>query len=404
MRALAELARSRGHTVTGSDRTTSGHNARNVDGCELVVYTNAVPIDNCELVRARELKIPTVERAAYLGEVSRLYDNVIAISGCHGKSTAAAMLGSALNDAYPTVHVGVDGGSHIGGSHYFVTEACEYRRSFLKLTPTVGVILNIGFDHPDCYKCFDDLVDAYRAFGANCKTLLVNGDDDAARKINGGITFGLNENNVYRADSIKTENGKRSFTVLYRGKPLARLSLNAVGAHNVYNALAAISVAHTIGYNTTLATRGINEFTGISRRFERKGIAYGKTVITDYAHHPDEIRATITVAHEIFPSVAVVFQPHTYSRTKALASEFAAALSDADKIILTPIFPARETDNLGVSSKTIAELTNPEKNCTCCNSLDEAVALSKKLDEKAVIFMGAGDINTAAEKLIASKD
>lgn len=402
MRALAELARSRGHSVTGSDRATGGHNARAVDGCELVVYTNAVPENNCELVRARQLGIPTVERAAYLGEVSRLYDKVIAVSGCHGKSTAAAMLGSSLKDCDPTVHVGVDGGSHIGGSRYFVTEACEYRRSFLKLSPTVGIILNIGFDHPDCYKNIDELYDAYRAFGENCKTLLVNGDDQAARKIKGGITFGQDENNVYRADGIKTENGKRSFTVLYKGKSLTRLSLSAVGAHNVYNALAAISAAHTIGYNIALATHGINDFTGIPRRFERKGIAYGKTVITDYAHHPDEIRATIAVAREIFPSISVVFQPHTYSRTKALAEDFAAALSGADSITLTPVFPARETDDLGVSSKTIADFIPPEKKCTCCGSLDEAVKLSKELTEKAVIFMGAGDINLAAEKLVAN--
>ena len=188
--------------------------------------------------------------------------------------------------------------------------------------------------------------------------------------------------------------------MLYKGKPLARVTLHVVGSHNVYNALAAISAAHAIGYSVPDAVRGLKNFNGIARRFERKGIAYGKTVITDYAHHPDEIRATIGVAREIFPSVAVVFQPHTYSRTKALAAEFAAALSTADSVILTPIFPARETDDLGVSSKTIADLIAPEKNCTCCNSLDESVTLSKELTEKAVIFMGAGDINIAADMLV----
>ncbi len=400
MRALARLAESRGHTVTGSDKATTGHDPENVEGCDLVVYTNAVPAGNCELMRARRLGIPTIERAAYLGEISKLYDKTVAVSGCHGKSTTAAMLGYALGSLYPTVHVGVDGESKTGGSHCFVTEACEYRRSFLKLAPTVGIILNIGYDHPDCYKTYDEMKDAYRAFASKCKKLLVYGDDPVSAQL-GDITFGIKEDNVYRAADIKAENGKRSFTVLYMEKPLTKADLNVVGAHNVKNALAAIAAAHVLGCNALEAARALEKFTGLKRRFECKGIAYGKTVISDYAHHPDEIRATIECAKEIFPSVAVVFQPHTYSRTKALKSEFADALCLADSVILAPIFPAREKDDLGVSSQTIVDCSEQlRQKCKTVSSLDEAVVECKSLTEKAVIFMGAGDIDKAADLFI----
>ena len=397
MRALSLLAISRGHTVTGSDRTLIGHDEKNIDGADLVVYTNAVGEDNCEVCAARKRGIPTVERAAYLGEVSRLYDKTIAVSGCHGKSTTAAMLGVALSDLRPTVHVGVSGSSHIGGQKYFITEACEYRKSFLHLSPSLGIILNVGFDHPDCYKSLDELKEAYRQFAANCKTVLVNGDEDNG--IN-GVTFGFAEGNVYRAVDVKADSGKRSFTVLYKHKPLVNVKLNVVGSHNVFNALATIAAAHILGFNVSRAAQAMSSFGGLPRRFERKGITLGKTVISDYAHHPDEIRASIAVAKEIFPSVAVVFQPHTYSRTKALAREFADALSTADEVILTPIFAARESDDLGVSSKTIADCIIGT-NCTCC-SVDEAIEKCKSISEKAVIFMGAGDIDGAADRFLSS--
>lgn len=400
MRALADLAASRGHNVTGSDRDTGGHDGRNVTDCDLVVYTNAVPEDNCELTAARRLGIPTIERATYLGELSRSFGKTIAVAGCHGKSTATAMLGKAFSDRNPTVHVGVAGGSTLGGRSFFVTEACEYNKSFLHLSPDLGVVLNLGYDHPDCYADGAAVERAFSEFCANCKTTLVNGDDARCKTLcEKPVTFGLGKDNTYRAENIKSENGCRSFTFV-TPKRRAAVGLSVAGGHNVYNALAALAAADLCGIGGATAIKGVGGFGGIPRRFERKCIAYGKTVITDYAHHPDEISATLDVAREIFPSVAVVFQPHTYSRTRALLDGFAAALGKADTVILAPIFPARETDDLGVSSHDIAKLLRERgKRAYCFDTMPEITLACKTLTEKAVIFMGAGDIDKAADRL-----
>lgn len=401
MRALADLVASRGHTVSGSDAGLGGHAAHNVDGCDLVVYTNAVPKDNCELARARRLGIPIIERAAYLGEISHTYDKVIAVAGCHGKSTATAMLGAAFETRDPTVHVGVAGSSKVGSNKYFITEACEYRRSFLKLKPDVGIILNIKYDHPDFYRNNDELLGAYAAFAAQCKTLIVNGDDDACAFLRkDAFTFGTSERCDYRAVDIKTENGYRSFTLA--GGRFPAISLSVAGGHNVYNALAALAAAKLCGLAASECVPKLNAFCGIPRRFERKGLAFGKTIFTDYAHHPDEIAATIKTAREIFPSVAVVFQPHTYSRTQSLMDGFVKALSLADTVVVAPIFAAREQPIDGVSSHSLCrELLKQKENAYCFDTFSEIVSFCKSLKEKTVIFTGAGDIDKAADLMIA---
>lgn len=401
MRALAELVCSRGHTVSGSDACEGGHSAHNVDGCDLVVYTNAVSKDNCELVRARRLGIPVIERAAYLGEISRTYDKVIAVAGCHGKSTATAMLGATFGSRNPTVHVGVAGSSRIGCDRYFITEACEYRRSFLKLRPDVGIILNIKYDHPDCYRNDDELREAYGAFAAQCKTLIVNGDDEACAFLHkDAFTFGTSDRCDYRAIDIKNENGYRSFTLAGGHCPVIRLSV--AGEHNVYNALAALAAAKLCGLPASECVPKLNAFCGIPRRFERKGLAFGKTIFTDYAHHPDEIAATIKTAREIFPSVAIVFQPHTYSRTQSLTDGFVKALALADTVVIAPIFAAREQPIDGVSSHALCrELLKQKENAYCFDTFSEIISFCKSLKEKAVIFTGAGDIDKAADLMIA---
>lgn len=403
MRALAEFVAARGHTVTGSDRDDGGHDARNVDGCDLVVYTNAVPQDNCELARARALGIPTVERAEYLGELSRAYRNVVAIAGCHGKSTATAMLG-AIFGSRATVHVGVAGASRLGSDEFFITEACEYRESFLRLTPDVGVVLNVQFDHPDYYRDEAALIKAYKAFCAQCKTVIVNGDDPVCKTLcKAPVTFGLNAENAYCAEKVSTDGGVRTFEFTH-GNRRARISLPVVGAHNVYNALAALTVADVCGLSVSEATAGLARFGGIPRRFERKGVAFGKTVIVDYAHHPTEIKATIDCAHELFPSVAVVFQPHTYSRTESLMDGFVAELSAADTVVLAPVFSARERAGAVTSHTLCRKIVERNERAYCFDTFPEIVGFCKTLKEKAVIFMGAGDIDKAAESFMrASK-
>lgn len=404
MRALSEFVAARGHTVTGSDRDDGGHAPENVDGCDLVVYTNAVPDDNCELARAHELGIPTVERAEYLGELSRAYKRVIAVAGCHGKSTATAMLGAIFGDR-ATLHVGVAGGSRLGADDFFITEACEYRESFLHLTPDIGVVLNVQFDHPDYYRDEAALVRAYKAFCARCKTVIVNGDDPVCKTLCAEpITFGLGKDNDYRAENVRIDGGTRTFELASRDRR-ARITMPVVGEHNVYNALAALAVADACELNPSSAASGLNKFGGIARRFERKGVAFGKTVIVDYAHHPTEIAATLACARELFPSVAVVFQPHTYSRTQSLMDGFVSALAAADTVVLAPVFSARERTG-EVSSHTLCrKIVELNERAYCFDTFAEIVDYCKSLKEKAVIFMGAGDIDKAAERFLrASKN
>lgn len=400
MRALADLAKSRGHKVSGSDMRGEGHCARNVDGAELVVYTNAVPPDNCELQRARELGIPAIERAEYLANVAKKFGTAVAVAGCHGKSTATAMLGEALRAYSPTVHVGAKGASRIGGGRFFITEACEYKRSFLKLNPDIGVVLNVGYDHPDCYGDREQVEDAFKAFANQCKTLIVNGDDPLCAALSDrAATFGLSKNCAYRAENV-SDGGARSFTYAHDGRRI-KVNLSVVGMHNVYNALAALAAADKAGVPLFQAVQGISHFTGIPRRFERKGIACGKTVFCDYAHHPDEIKATIAAARELFPSVAIVFQPHTYSRTAALEDEFVDALNGADTVVFAPIFAAREKNICGASSHSLCrKLVERKQKTFCFDTFAEIISFCKTINEKALVFMGAGDIDVACDRFM----
>lgn len=400
MRALAELTESYGHFVTGSDAATTGHDKTAVEHAELVVYTNAVPDDNCELVRARELGIPAIERAAYLGELSKAYEKVVAVAGCHGKSTATAMLGAACKARVPTVHIGVRDSSSIGERGLFITEACEYRGSFLRLRPSLGIVLNVGYDHPDFYRTKSELTKAYAEFCALSKTSLVNGDDKYAVKLGKNrLTFGLGAHNDFRAKNITANNGKRAFVYKHANTEFA-VDLKVPGAHNVYNALAAIAAASMLGIDEHEAAKAIEDFKGLPRRFEYKGSAFGKEVYCDYAHHPAEISATISAAREMFPSVAVVFQPHTYSRTEAMMDEFVAALSDADTVALAPIFAAREKPT-GTTSHTLGrKIAENRKSVFCFDTFEEIIEACKMFEEKAIIFMGAGDIDKACDMFV----
>ncbi len=401
MQALRKITESYGHEVTGSDAATTGHDPSYIDGADLIVYTNAVPKDNCELAAARARGIPMIERAEYLGEISEHYGKVIAVAGCHGKSTVTAMLGEALRDFDPTVHVGVAGASKIGGRDLFITEACEYKESFLHLSPDIGIVLNVGFDHPDYYRDRDDIKNAYRKFCSRCKTVIVNGDDRACDGLCvNPITFGTAQNCDHRAANIDSENGLRSFTYVGGGKR-ADVKLRVVGAHNVNNALATLTAADLLGASDA-ALSGLRRFRGLPRRFERKGTAYSKAVICDYAHHPAEITATIETAREIYSSVAVVFQPHTYSRTEAMLDDFALALSHADTVILAPIFAAREKPT-GITSHTLGrKIKERKQNVFCLDSTEEIIKFCAVLEEEAIIFMGAGDIDKACDAFMSS--
>lgn len=408
MHALYELTKSFGVMVTGSDKLLNGHDARNVDNADLVVYTNAVNENNCELLQAKRLGIPIIERAAYLAEISKNYSTVVAVSGCHGKSTTTAMLARACRSLSPTAHVGAKNSSVIGECSLFITEACEYRRSFLTLSPDLAIVLNVEYDHPDFYKSEYDLFRAYSKLCEQSKLLLVNGDDPLCKKLKKRFsdkcfTFGFNARSDYRAERISTHDGKREF-IFCHGSSRTQATISAIGEHNAYDALAALAGADMLGVDAVTAINELNGFTGIPRRFEYKGKAYGKDVYIDYAHHPTEIKATITTAKELYDSVAVVFQPHTYSRTVAFIHDFCSSLSTADTIILLPTFAARERSDKDPVIELKRKLDKQNAVTYLLDDFNQAVETCKLLDEKAIIFMGAGNVDECCKRFILSNE
>lgn len=398
MQALADFARARGNTVTGSDVELFGHDAENVKGCDLVVYTSAVPADNVELVAAKKRGIPTVERAEFLGRISRTFGNVIAVAGCHGKSTATAMLGKIFDDA--TLHVGVAKASRTGSRRLLITEACEYRESFLHLSPDLSIILNIKYDHPDFYRDLDSLARAYRRFAARSDTVLVNGDDELCARLGARFTFGTGKSCMFRAEDIADSADGCAFTFC-TDKIKKRVELSVSGEHNAMNALAALSAAKIAGADLDESIEKLKDFTGLPRRFQKLGCAFGKDVYTDYAHHPDEINATLKTARALYGSIAVVFQPHTYSRTASLEDRFADALAAADAVVFAPVFAARETPIFGVSSHSVCrKLVDMGKDAYCFDTFGEINEYCEKLPQDAIIFMGAGNIDLAAKQFV----
>ena len=412
MRSLMELERSRLNIVTGSDANLSGHKKENVHGADLVVYTCAVGEDNVELMEARRLGIPTVERARLLGQLAATYPSVTAIAGAHGKTTTTAMTAAAMQSLSPTVHIGGDLNPlskevrplHTDKCEHFITEACEYRRSFLELKPTLGAVLNVDLDHTDYYRDFDDVLSAFDAFAERCKTLLVNSDARARMYLNNGgakYTFGLNALAYFKGENLRCESGNSySFDLKIGGRRAARVHTCQPGFHNVYNALCAVSAAVLNGVDPIAAAKSLKMFGGVKRRFERVGLMCGAAVVSDYAHHPKEIRATLLNAKKCARGkVYAVFQPHTYTRTLSLQDEFAKALKEADDVVLMPIFPAREKPIEGVTSHNIVlkMIRDGRKAAYIDTFCDVLKYLKNRVTEKdIVIFLGAGDVDKLA--------
>ena len=438
MSGLAEILLDAGFTVSGSDaheteltrhltekgaRIYYGQRAANIEqepGIQAVVYTAAIHGDNPELMAVRAKGLPELTRAELLGELMRNYKQSIAIAGTHGKTTTTSMLTDILlaGGTDPTISVGgilkdIGGNIRVGGPEFFVTEACEYTNSFLSFYPTIEVILNIEEDHLDFFKDIADIRHSFRMFAEKLPAgglLVINKDIDRVEEITRGlncrvITFGKDPSSDYTAGNITyDELGRPSYDLIVQGEVVNRISLGVTGEHNVYNSLSAIAVALELGVGFDGVIAGLRKFTGTDRRFEKKGEIGGVTVIDDYAHHPQEISATLKAA-ENYPHkrLWVVFQPHTYTRTKAFLDEFAQALSGADEVILADIFAARETDTLGVSSRDIAERL--EKLGTSVHyipSFDEieTFILEHCIHGDLLITMGAGDIVKVGEKLL----
>ena len=439
MSGLASVLLKEGFTVTGSDmkqspltdllisqgaRISFPQKAENIPAdADVMVYTAAIHHDNPEYVRAVEMGIPMLTRAQLLGQIMANYKNSIAVAGTHGKTTTTSMLSCILLEADldPTISVGgilkeIGGNIRVGSSENFVAEACEYTNSFLSLKPRYGLILNIDADHLDFFKDLDDIRHSFHRFARNIQkggTLIINAQIPHLSEITEGIdasiiTYGT-EDSDYWPTEIRYDNfGIGSFNLYHKGRDLGRFTLRVPGEHNIYNAACAIATADLMGVSMDECRRGLLEFHGADRRFQVKGqLRCGASVIDDYAHHPTEIRATLEAAKN-YPHNRIwcVFQPHTYTRTKALMSGFADALSLADEVVLAPIYAARETNTLGISSDTLRQnIANLGTDAYYLPSFKQIEDFLRKRVQKddLVITMGAGDVVQIGEDLLASE-
>ncbi|MGN0399556.1 MAG: UDP-N-acetylmuramate--L-alanine ligase [Blautia sp.] len=436
MSGLAEILLKENFRISGSDAKKSdltnhleslgaviyiGQRASNItDDVQLVVYTAAIHPDNPEFACAKEKQVPMLTRAELLGQIMRNYDIPVAVSGTHGKTTTTSMVSHILLEANadPTISVGgilpaIHGNIRVGASETFVTEACEYTNSFLSFFPKISIILNIDADHLDFFKDLDDIRHSFRLFAQKLPsdgTLIINSEIPDCEEITKDlpceiITYGLKNTGDYQAENIVfDEFAHASFDCIKDGEIIGHFSLSVPGIHNVSNALAAIALGIKLGLSTEHIRKGLLHFGGTDRRFQYKGKVGGVTIIDDYAHHPTEIAATLrTAANYPHKTTWCVFQPHTYTRTKALMDEFAQALTLADKVILADIYAARETDTLGISSKTLQEkIVALGADAYYFPTFDEIedFLLTNCTAEDLVITMGAGDVYKIGENLL----
>ncbi len=435
MSGLAEVLIQRGFSVTGSDWHASAltdhlieHGAKVYIGQEAdhitpesgtIVYTAAIHPDNPEYQRAMELGLPMLTRAELLGQMMKNYDTAIAISGTHGKTTTTSMVSEIFMRAEkdPTVSVGgilhsIGGNIRLGGMGTFITEACEYTNSFLSFFPTIAAILNVREDHLDFFK---DLADIRHSFCEFAKLVpenglvVINGEIERVEELTRGLpcrvkTFGIGGEGLNYQARLCGRGRENSFELFRDGELWCQVTLRVPGEHNVLNALAAVAIADECGISAEVIEQALGEFTGAERRFEYKGEVNGAAVIDDYAHHPDEIEATLKAAQRMKRGkLWCVFQSHTYTRTKALLDEFADALCYADEIVLAKIYPAREEDIYGVSSADIAKrLEKKGKSVIYLETFEEIeeYLLDKLVPNDMLITMGAGNVVNIGDDLL----
>ena len=436
MSGLASILLNQHFKVSGSDAHESeltkqleaegailyyGQRASNLDDTpDLVVYTAAIHPDNPEYAAAVAKQIPMLSRAELLGQMMHNFKTPVAISGTHGKTTTTSMTSYIFLEADmdPTISVGgildaIGGNIRVGGHDTFLTEACEYTNSFLHFFPKISVILNIDADHLDFFKDLDDIRHSFRKFAQllpDDGTLIVNSEIEHLDQLTKGltckiVTYGMDASSDYYASNITFDEFAHPSFDCYKGDTLlGHFVLHVPGIHNVSNALASIALADQMGVSMEHTRIGLEKFGGTKRRFEKKGEIGGVPIIDDYAHHPTEIEATLHAAHN-YPHKKLwcVFQPHTYTRTKALMDDFAKALTLADHVVLADIYAARETDTLGISSSMLAEKVNALGGCAdYFDSFDkiETCLLENCKPGDVLITMGAGDVVKIGEKLL----
>jgi UDP-N-acetylmuramate--alanine ligase len=432
---IARVLLQRGYVVSGSDLQMSpltqallrlgatvqqGHDAQNVREADLVIASSAIPAQNPEIREARRAGLPVINRGQMLRWLTE-GQYAIAVAGTHGKTTTSAMIALLLDSAGldPTILVGgiipeLESNARAGKGRYFVVEADEYDRAFLNLSPDVAVVTNIEMDHPDCYADLGEMSAAFGDFlaGMHVGGLVVAcGDDPRVRQVVLSVdrarvvTYGLGPDTVWRAENLEANaRGDQDFVVMQNEAERGNFGLSIPGRHNVSNALAAIAVADHLGLDLTRVRDVLRRFRGVERRFQTKGEVDGITVLDDYAHHPSEIRATLAAARQRYPGrqICVVFQPHTYSRTKALLAEFASAFHDADDVVVTDIYAAREKDDLGISARDlVARMAHPSASHVS-DLAQAAVWASNHLRPGGLLItMGAGDVWQVGERVLA---
>ncbi|MCR5774527.1 MAG: UDP-N-acetylmuramate--L-alanine ligase [Lachnospiraceae bacterium] len=435
MSGIAEMLLNEGYNVSGSDMNESEltqklagrgakigypQKAENIpEDTDTVVISAAIHEDNPELSEARRRGLKVETRADFLGNLMKGYEIPIAVAGTHGKTTTTAMISEILLKAGmdPTISIGgmlkdIGGNFREGGKRYFVVEACEYTNSYHSFYPVIGVILNVEPDHLDFFKDIEDIRKSFHRYGENIPdsgVLIINKDIDGFDEVAGGlkcriVTFGKDSSADYHPENVKfDETGRPGFDVCHNSEK-RNIRLGVGGTHNIMNSLAAIAVADELGIPGETVARGLEEYTGTERRFEMKGKLGGITIVDDYAHHPTEIRATLETARK-YPhrDLWVIFQPHTYTRTKALLEEFADELSAADHVICAEIYPARETDTLGMSAELLAEKIKQRKtDCYHFGTFEEIKNFVRKtlVDNDLLITMGAGDVVKIGDELL----
>lgn len=433
MSGLAEVLLTMKYTVSGSDlahnevterlmslgaRVHHGHQAEFIAGADLVVFSSAVPRENPELRAARKLGLPLLKRGEMLAEVMRLRHG-IAIAGAHGKTTTTSLTGHLLTKAGldPTVVVGgrlkmIGGNARLGASNLLVAEADESDGSFLDLFPTIAVVTNIDREHLDHYR---GLADIRRAFGKFLRRVpfyglgIVCGDDPNVRSLlpkmrKRVLTYGFGQANALRASEIHSEGLEQTFQVSLNGRPLGTARLGVPGRHNVLNALAAIGVGLELGVSEEECLRSLEGFQGVARRFEMRGETNGVLLVDDYGHHPTELAAVLATARGLGRRLVVVFQPHRYTRTQALAREFGEVLKEADVLILADIYGAGEKPIPGVSSDVIADSVRvlTERPVVRVRDGEEAAVQAAEwlTPGDLLLTLGAGDVSKWGPKIL----
>ena len=428
MSGIAELLLNLGFNVSGSDINENenitrlknlnidvkiGHSPSNINqDTDVLVYSSAVPVENPEIVRARQKGIPIIRRAEMLGELISVKETSIAVSGTHGKTTTSSMIGTILAYAKkdPTMVVGglvhnIDTNSKLGNGDIIVVEADEFDRSFLALKPTIGIITNIELEHTDCYDDLKDLQDAFIQF---CKSVPFYGevilcaDSPAVQEIIPKIerpmtTYGRSRDAAYRAKNIRFQENKSTYSIFRAEECLGEIKLNVPGEHNVLNSLAAVVLGIEMGLSFNDIQKGIYNYKGVRRRFDIKGTFNDIMLLDDYAHHPTEVKATIEAAKAGWDRrIIAVFQPHLFTRTREFFREFSNSLELADVVLITDIYPAREKPIPGVTSKLIYDILFQKMKdyCFLVPDLDDLESMLDKIIEPGdmIITMGAGNI------------